>query len=149
MSKGTDWFSISDLAQELDISTRTIRYYEEVGLIRPARTKGGMRMYTRGDRARLRLILRGKRFGFSLEQIKEMIDLFQEDRTGRKQLERTIAYGREKLQEIEQRMEELKLLRDEIVAYMKNFEQRLREESTVKPVEDQPTTSEPNGGDQA
>ncbi|UFJ39227.1 MerR family transcriptional regulator [Brevibacillus humidisoli] len=129
MSDRKELFSISELATELDISTRTIRYYEEVGLIQPARSERGIRLYTRSDRARLRLILRGKRFGFTLEQIREMIQLFQEDRTGRKQLERTIAYGSEKLQEIDQRINELLLLREEIVTYMEKFEQRLRETS--------------------
>ncbi|GAB6932752.1 MerR family transcriptional regulator [Calditerricola satsumensis] len=83
-------YTISDLAQEFDISTRTIRYYEEVGLLSPIRTPGGIRRYSRRDRARLKLILRGKRFGFSLEEIREMLDLFDADRTGRKQLQKAL-----------------------------------------------------------
>ena len=62
-------YTISELAEEFDISARTIRYYEEINLIHPNRTENGHRIYTRRDRARLRLILRGKRFGFSLEEI--------------------------------------------------------------------------------
>lgn len=120
-------FTISELAQELDISTRTIRYYEEVGLIHPQRIGKGTRYYTRRDRGRLKLILRGKRFGFTLAEIKEMITLFDEDPSGRKQLERTIQYGEEKIRELNARIEELIQLRDEIVEFKTRFEQKLAE----------------------
>lgn len=122
-------WSISDLAHELDVSTRTIRYYEELGLILPGRTERGIRFYSRGDRARLRLILRGKRFGFTLDQIREMIELFALDRTGRAQLLRTIAYGNQKLAEIDEKISELTQLREEILVYKQSFEQKWLEES--------------------
>lgn len=125
--KKQETYSISQLAQEFDISTRTIRYYEERGLLNPERTPGGTRRYTKGDRARLKLILRGKRFGFSLNEIKEMIDLFYEDRTGVKQLERTIEYGMEKIKQVEEQIEELMALRDELLSFKEDFEARLRE----------------------
>lgn len=118
-------FSISDLAQEFDISTRTIRYYEELGLLEPARTTGGSRIYNKKDRARLRLILRGKRFGFSLEETKEMIELFDVDRTGIKQLEKTIEYGKERVAEVNQRMEEMIQLRTEMEELLDEFHNRL------------------------
>ncbi|MGC5327909.1 MerR family transcriptional regulator [Brevibacillus sp. SYSU BS000544] len=118
-------FSISDLAQEFDISTRTIRYYEELGLLEPARTTGGSRIYNKKDRARLRLILRGKRFGFSLEETKEMIELFDVDRTGIKQLERTIEYGKERVAEVNQRIEEMIQLRTEMEELLDEFYNRL------------------------
>lgn len=120
---------ISALAHELDVSTRTIRYYEELGLILPGRTERGIRFYSRGDRARLRLILRGKRFGFSLDQIREMIELFAEDRTGRMQLVRTIEYGNQKLAEIDEKISELMQLREDILVYKQSFEQKLLEET--------------------
>ncbi|GED60924.1 MerR family DNA-binding transcriptional regulator [Brevibacillus formosus] len=122
-------WTISDLAQQLDVSTRTIRYYEELGLIFPSRTEKGSRHYKRKDRARLRLILRGKRFGFSLDQIREMIELFDEDRTGRAQLLRTIEYGNQKLAEIDEKIMELRQLREDILVYKQNFEQKLLEEN--------------------
>lgn len=121
-------WTISDLAQQLDISTRTIRYYEELGLIIPSRTEKGARHYSRKDRARLRLILRGKRFGFSLDQIREMIELFATDRTGRAQLMRTIEYGNQKLAEIDEKIMELRQLREDILVYKQTFEQKLLEE---------------------
>jgi DNA-binding transcriptional MerR regulator len=127
-----DTFTISDLANELDISTRTIRYYEEIGLIEPIRTERGTRLYTRSDRARLRLILRGKRLGFTLEQIKEMIDLFREDLSGKKQLERTIEYGTQKIAEVERHIQELTLLKEELLMYKEKFAQKLAELSKQK-----------------
>lgn len=71
-------YSIGDLAREFNISTRTIRFYEAKGLIGPERA-GANRVYTRRDRARLLLILRGKRLGFSLNTIKEYLDLYDAD----------------------------------------------------------------------
>lgn len=75
---GNDFFSIGDIAEEFGISTRTIRFYEAKGLIAPQRV-GANRIYTRKDRARLILILRGKRLGFSLEEISEYLNLYDAD----------------------------------------------------------------------
>jgi len=61
-----EFYSISELARELDISPRTIRFYEEKRLISPKRNKANQRIYSKRDRARLKLILRGKRFGYAL-----------------------------------------------------------------------------------
>jgi DNA-binding transcriptional MerR regulator len=121
------YFTISQLAQEFDISTRTIRYYEERGLIAPIRTESGQRLYTKKERAKLKLILRGKRFGFSLEEIHEMISLFDQDRTGQKQLEKTIEYGRQKIKEVSERIDDLMQLKEEMEAMLADFEKRLRE----------------------
>ncbi|WP_096202553.1 MerR family transcriptional regulator [Bacillus sp. FJAT-45350] len=118
-------YTISDLASEFDVSTRTIRYYEERGLIFPDRKDSGQRLYSRKDRARLRLILRGKRFGFSLAEIEEMIELFDEDRTGVKQLEKTIEYGSEKIAEITTRLEDMEQLRTEMLSLQDDFKRRL------------------------
>ncbi|OHX14566.1 MerR family transcriptional regulator [Chromobacterium sphagni] len=71
-----EFFTISDLAQEFDVTLRTIRFYEEQGLIEPQRD-GRQRLFSRRDRARLKLILRGKRIGLSLAEIREIIDLYQ------------------------------------------------------------------------
>jgi DNA-binding transcriptional MerR regulator len=68
-------FSIADLAREFDVTTRTIRFYEDEGLIAPAR-RGQTRIFSARDRVRLKLILRGKRLGFSLDEIREIIDLY-------------------------------------------------------------------------
>ena len=68
-------YTITDLARELDITTRTIRFYEDKGLLRPARD-GLKRIYSRADRTRLKLVLRGKRLGWPLDEIRKMIELY-------------------------------------------------------------------------
>ncbi|MBU2896250.1 MerR family DNA-binding transcriptional regulator [Vibrio hepatarius] len=68
-------YKISDLAKEFDITTRSIRFYEDMGLIQPER-KGNMRVYQRRDKVRLKLILRGKRLGFSLAEIRDLLELY-------------------------------------------------------------------------
>lgn len=76
----TDLFAITELAREFGISTRTIRFYESKGLIFPKRV-GGTRVFRRRDRARLQLILRGKRLGFTLKDISEYLSLYEADNT--------------------------------------------------------------------
>jgi DNA-binding transcriptional MerR regulator len=71
-------YTIGELANEFDVTTRTIRFYESKGLIAPAR-RGVARSYSRRDRARLKLILRGKNLGFSLEAIAEYLKLYDAD----------------------------------------------------------------------
>ena len=68
-------YSITELCREFDVTPRTLRFYEQKGLLAPAR-RGWTRIFNYRDRARLQLILRGKRVGFSLEEIKEMLDLY-------------------------------------------------------------------------
>jgi DNA-binding transcriptional MerR regulator len=72
---GGPTFTITDLAREFDVTTRTIRFYEDEGLISPAR-KGQARLFSHRDRVRLKLILRGKRLGFSLGEIREIVDMY-------------------------------------------------------------------------
>ena len=76
---------MTELAQELGVSARTLRFYEDKGLIAPQRA-GSTRVYTHRDRARLILILRGKRLGFSLREIKKYLDLYDADVTQTTQL---------------------------------------------------------------
>ncbi|MBZ4659714.1 MAG: transcriptional regulator, MerR family [Desulfacinum sp.] len=120
-------FTISQLAAQLDISPRAIRFYEEKGLISPRRTPGNQRIYTAKDRARLKLILRGKRFGFSLDEIAEMIGMADTDVDEVAQIEKSLAYGRKKLEEIRDRMRDLILLEQDLLAVQKKLEKRLEE----------------------
>ncbi|SHF42510.1 DNA-binding transcriptional regulator, MerR family [Desulfacinum infernum DSM 9756] len=120
-------FTISQLAAQLDISPRAIRFYEEKGLISPRRTPGNQRIYTAKDRARLKLILRGKRFGFSLDEIAEMIGMADTDVDEVAQIEKSLAYGRRKLEEIRDRMRDLILLEQDLLAVQKKLEKRLEE----------------------
>ena len=78
-------FGIADLARAFGVTTRTIRFYEDQGLVTPAR-RGQRRVYGPRDRVRLRLIMRGKRLGFSLDDIRAMIDLYDVDPTETQQL---------------------------------------------------------------
>jgi DNA-binding transcriptional MerR regulator len=125
--KENDMFSISDLADELDISTRAIRFYEEKGLIVPKRTKGNHRIYSRRDRARLKLILRGKRLGYSLEEIAEMIGLANINMEEEEQLKKSLSYGKKKLKEINQRMEELQVLKEDLLAIQQKILNRIED----------------------
>ncbi len=124
---GTDSFSISDLADELDISTRTIRFYEEKGLISPMRTKGNHRIYNRRDRTRLKLILRGKRLGYSLDEIAEMIGMADFNMDEEQQLIKSLQYGKMKLKEINSRMEELQILKQELLTVQEKILKRLED----------------------
>lgn len=73
--RGRDIFTIRDLTKEFDVSARTLRFYEEKGLVDPTR-RGEQRLYSRRDRARLAYVLAGKAVGFSLEEVREMLDLY-------------------------------------------------------------------------
>ncbi|PIP37606.1 MAG: MerR family transcriptional regulator [Desulfobacterales bacterium CG23_combo_of_CG06-09_8_20_14_all_51_8] len=123
--KDTGSFTISELADELDISTRAIRFYEEKGLILPKRTQGNHRVYDKKDRTRLKLILRGKRLGYSLEEIAEMIGLANFNLEEEQQLKRTFAYGKKKLMEINDRMLELQILKEDLLAIQQKIKKRM------------------------
>ncbi|HEX8093429.1 MerR family transcriptional regulator [Jatrophihabitans sp.] len=84
-------WTVGELADELGITTRTLRFYEAEGLIAPARA-GSARVYDHRDRTRLRLILRGKRFGMSLSEIREIVDMYDGAASSeRRQLETLLA----------------------------------------------------------
>jgi DNA-binding transcriptional MerR regulator len=88
-------YSISELASEFGITTRTIRFYEEQGLVAPGR-EGRRRIYSAADRVRIKLILRGKRIGMSLKESAEVIDLYDPEHDNREQLNSLITSVREK-----------------------------------------------------
>lgn len=119
-------YIISQLARELGISTRSIRYYEEKGLISPERTRGNQRVYSKRDRARLKLILRGKHFGYSLDDIAEMIGLTDVDMEEREQIKKSLVYGDKKLAEIRERIHALQELNRELGEVRDKLVRRLR-----------------------
>ena len=82
----TTTYSIGELAREFDITTRSIRFYEDQGLLTPSR-QGQTRLYTNKDRVRLKLILRGKRLGFSLAETKRLFDLYDMENSSARQLQ--------------------------------------------------------------
>jgi len=86
MSELPTEFSIGDLAREFDLTTRTIRYYEDKNLLQPSR-RGQQRIYSRADRTRMKLILRGKRLGLGLDEIFNLIQLYDEPDGEKRQLQ--------------------------------------------------------------
>ena len=82
---GETTYTISDLAKEFGVTTRTIRFYEEKGLVSPLR-QGQKRLYSPADRVRIKLILRGKRIGMTLDECVEVIDMYDPEHNNREQL---------------------------------------------------------------
>ncbi|MFE0505746.1 MerR family transcriptional regulator [Peribacillus butanolivorans] len=118
-------YTISELAKEFDLTTRTLRYYEELGMLRPKRTETGKRVYGKKEHAQLKIIMRGKKYGFSLVEIKDIVLLFDKDRTGIKQLEKTIDTAGQKLNEINERIKELDELKQDFEQLIKGFTETL------------------------
>ena len=103
---GQDVFTVTQLAEELGVTARAIRFYEAKGLIAPRRA-GTTRVFDRRDRARLMLVLRGKRLGFSLARIREFLDLYDADRTQAAQLRLLLDSTRERIRELERQRVDL------------------------------------------
>jgi DNA-binding transcriptional MerR regulator len=114
-------WSIAEVAEEFGVTHRTVRHYEELGLITPER-RGTTRVYHRRDRTRLALILRGKRLGFPLEEIRTIIDLYDAPRGRRSQLEYVLGQIDDRRADLEQRRRDL----DAALAELTEFERRCR-----------------------
>jgi DNA-binding transcriptional MerR regulator len=106
-------FTISELAKEFDVTTRTIRFYEDQGLLSPAR-EGTTRVFSARDRVRLKLALRGKRLGFSLAEIRELFELYDVSRDEHKQLEEFLAKLERRRARLEQQREDIEVMLSEI-----------------------------------
>jgi hypothetical protein len=114
-------FSISDLASEFDLTTRAIRFYEDMGLLEPTRAGPGgrNRVYSGRDRTRLKLTLRAKRLGLSLSEAKEIIDLYDSPRDTGVQLEKFLAVLAQHRLQVEEQMADLQANLDEIKAHQR------------------------------
>ncbi|MGO4998561.1 MerR family transcriptional regulator [Oceanisphaera sp. W20_SRM_FM3] len=99
-------FSISELAHEFDITPRTLRHYEELGLLSPRR-KGNARLYSHKDKFRLALTIRGKRLGFSLAEMRELFELYDAEHRSRPQLHSMVAMIAEKRASLRQQQEDI------------------------------------------
>jgi DNA-binding transcriptional MerR regulator len=106
-------YSISDLARELDITTRAIRFYEEQGMLAPER-RGQERIYSAKDKVTLKLILRGKRIGFSLAECRELIELYDPETGSRKQLETFMGKIAERRLQLEQQLLDIQQMQLEL-----------------------------------
>ena len=106
-------YSISELAGEFGITTRTIRFYEEKGYLSPDR-EGTRRIYSPADRTSLRLILRGKRLGLTLDETADMIKMYGSPLGNQKQLEKFIVRISEKRSELEQKRRDLEVMMNDL-----------------------------------
>lgn len=118
----TQKYSISDLAQEFDITPRTLRFYEEKGLLTPRR-EGQTRVYSAADRTRLKLVLRGKRLGLSLEDSAEIIGMYDPRSNNTRQLTRLLDTIRDRKQRLLDQQEALEAMLTEL----EGFEERTLE----------------------
>lgn len=117
-------FSIRQLCDEFEVTPRTLRFYEAKGLLSPNR-RGQTRLFTVRDRARLKLILRGKRFGFSLSEIKELLDLYVRNGDQTAQLSATLEAARRHHQELVEKRDELDLALADLEREMGEIEEIL------------------------
>ena len=101
-----DMMTIREMCDAFDVTPRTLRFYESKELLFPVRD-GQRRLFTKRDRARLKLILRGKRFGFSLEEIRQLLDLYHMGDQQHTQLVRTYDIARERLADMERQRDDL------------------------------------------
>ena len=102
-------YTISDLASEFDVTTRTIRFYEEKGFLKPGR-EGTRRIFSVSDRTKLRLILRGKRLGLSLDESAEIVLMYGSPRNNRKQLVKLVTRIREQQLELKSQQQDLEFM---------------------------------------
>jgi DNA-binding transcriptional MerR regulator len=131
-------YNISQLAKEFDVTTRSIRFYEDEGLLHPAR-QGQTRIFSSKDRARLKLILRGKRMGFSLAETRELFELWDETLTGSEnQLLKTLEVVANKRAQLAQQKNDIAMMEMELDAHenrcrdaLKDIEQRKQQKATT------------------
>ena len=113
--------SIGDLAREFDVTPRAIRFYEDEGLLSPRR-EGSRRVYSKRDYVRLKLILRGKRLGFSLAEVREMLELYDSAPDERPQLEKFVAALAVRREQLERQRVEI----DEVLHEIRGYERQSR-----------------------
>jgi DNA-binding transcriptional MerR regulator len=121
-------YTISELAKEFGVTTRTLRFYEDQGLLTPKR-EGASRVFSQRDRGRLKLALRGKRLGFSLAEIRELFELYDVSRNEHKQLEEFLARLERRRAHLEQQREDIEIMLHEIDFFANQCRRLLRGES--------------------
>ena len=112
----TKTYTISELAAEFGVTTRTMRHYEDQGLLSPRRA-GTSRLFSNRDRVRLKLALRGKRLGFSLAEIRELFDLYDQTRDEKRQLQEFIARLERRRAMLVQQREDIEVMLNEIAFF--------------------------------
>ena len=127
----TDTLTIREMCETYDVTPRTLRFYESKELLFPIRD-GQKRLFTKRDRARLKLILRGKRFCFSLEEIRQLLELYYLGDQQATQLSRTLDVAGERLSDMERQRAELDIAIEELRAQMGMVEDMLTERKTAE-----------------
>jgi Predicted transcriptional regulators len=125
----TETYTITDLAQEFDVTTRAIRFYEDQGLISPLR-RGRRRIYTPRDRVRLKLVLRGKRLGFALREIREILDMYDAGSGEAGQLKYLLEKIEERRTILKQQLQDIKITLKELDAIEAQCREFLKEKQT-------------------
>jgi DNA-binding transcriptional MerR regulator len=129
-------YTITDLVGEFHITPRTLRFYEDEGLLKPLR-RGQMRLYSKADHARLAWVLRGKRVGFSLAEIRELLDLYGADSSRTTQRVKTLEKCQERIAALERQRNDLDQMIDELQDFCATLSSMVA-----------PNTKKPKAGDQ-
>jgi DNA-binding transcriptional MerR regulator len=124
LSQTATTFAISDLAREFGITPRTIRFWEDQGILSPER-EGSKRVFTRRDRARLKMALRGKRLGLSLAEIKDLIGMYASTEDETPQLLECLRVMEKRRAALEQQREDIEAMLAEIAQFERQCEQEL------------------------
>ena len=127
---GEKTYTISELAKEFEVTTRTIRFYEEKGLITPLR-EGQKRLYTPADRVRIKLILRGKRIGMTLDECVEVIDMYEPGHNNAEQLHSLISTVKERRERFVQQKRDI----DEMLAGLDEVQNLCEQALTDQPTQ--------------
>ena len=123
-------YTISDLAKEFDVTTRTIRHYEDEGLLSPQR-EGTNRLFSNRDRVRLKLALRGKRLGFSLAEIRELFDLYDLAHDEKRQLQEFLSKLERRQALLEQQREDIEIMVNEITFFQNQCRKLLAQQDST------------------
>jgi DNA-binding transcriptional MerR regulator len=126
MERVAEAFSITDLAREFGVTSRTLRFYEDEGLLNPER-RGSARLYSRADRARLAWILRGRAVGFSLADIRELLDLYAPGPARRSQIEATLDKCAARIAALKSQREAIDLTIAELQQFCDSLAHRMEE----------------------
>ena len=125
-------YTISELAREFDVTPRAIRFYEDVGLLEPQRA-GRNRVYTQRDRTRLKLTLRGKRLGFALQEIKQLVTMYDTDSDAAPQLQAFLGALAAHRRQLEQQLDDIRVTLDEITQHEARCRQLLVDVQARRP----------------
>jgi len=129
---GAATYSISQLAQEFVLTTRAIRFYEDEGLLEPER-RGHARVYGERERTRIKLILRGKRLGLALSEIRELFDLYATTNSERPQLAKFLQILADRRAMLNQQREDIDAVLGEIAVVERECRRRLKDEAPPRP----------------